>query len=294
MRTPRATLLAGVCMVGILVASGSSLVFAQAPTPDKSQKWRVTTNVPKKDGKFSVTVNWTSDGGTKQHVTATIDVTEGEDPTEKATKLNEELNKQLVVWGNDAGVTSEQGTTAGTGTLLPEVIIMNRLGFQIVNVKPRDRSNEKDAVDTLMSFSFAEAKIRVFIGLHGVATEGTVALEMSDTPAVIIETAGKSLAEIEEEMSKELNALGVDVILRAAEPDLEDEDEFPPVERWLYFPSLDAQRIEFGSDDTGIDTTAVFEFEKPVHERPSLDLSLTAVLLVLGLAAVLIFVAFGP
>lgn len=276
-----------VCVLGGLFASISCPVLA-APTPAGSEKIRVTTGVPKKDGTFSVKVTWTSDGGTKQTIEATINVVKGESATEKATKLNTALNVELKKFNEpDRGVTIEQGKTAVTNTLLPEVIIMNRSGFHLTKVAPKDKSNEKEEVDTLAA-SFAEARIQVAMRLVGVPSEGIVEVEIGDSPPVLVETAGKTLAEIEEELSEGLRASGIAVSLGTSEAVLETEIELLPDGRTLRFTSLDAQRVAFSSGDPGIDIAAEFEFQSPIRERASLDLSSTVLLLILGLAAILI------
>ncbi len=286
----------------LFIASSNQLLAAT--TPAGQDKLRVSTGEPKRNGDslFSYTVEWRIDEGVISRATGIFFIKGPDRP--KATSdidvarkmvssLNDGMEQQYPSW---------RGVLARNIQGKPEILLTNKSGFSFTSITIRDYSNQRmtfDQVDKTFTAAGIEVAVdlvltsnvdyiegfTVFDRSKNSAHQGSIEISIDDGTPVVIQTNGKTTAQLEQEIA---SALGPAMFsTKPLFPNLLDSDNrnnkpFDGGE--VEFTNLAARTITMDINDPALGVLTKFKYQD--NNQSSNAFNPMTMIILLGLAVV--------
>ena len=233
---------------------------------------------PEKDGTVTFTFGYKSDaaGSRTIKIEAKADISKDDTAVEKATKIVAAINAKIreQIAANRGALASQSSIRidAETTVLLPVVNLTNLGGFGLAKKSKYDsgKTKEKKTVVNLAYreidkkpdyalASYKETGTRPIIGFDGDPSEGQIVMALDGAATVSVETAGKSLAALHEEMAARFSEIGIDVTIKDTRTVLFDEE--PGDGHEIHFNDLESTGYSIWSTDPGLTYVAMIDGE---------------------------------
>lgn len=288
-----------------LLAGGptfSSFTYAAA-TPAGENKLRIHTSLPKKAGEslFSYTVEWRQDGGKLYHSTG-MSFLDAQKYDESASAAR--VAKKLATSIKDSMIRLDpnwRGLVVDQPQEQAELILSNKAGYALTAVVVRDYTNQALVFD-LVDKSFNAAPVQVALDLvlaaeveyldkfsgqkPTTASQGEIEIRLDEQSPIRIKTDGKTTAEIEAEIAKQLNVAklsGSSLVTSQANKDTRNIKPFDGSEIQLL--NLAAKSVAIDINDPSLGVLVKFKFK---DEGSAIAEESNPMLVILVLASLLI------
>jgi hypothetical protein len=286
-----------------LLASLSLQSALAVETPAKQNQLRIHTSLPKKFGEslFSYTAEWRQDGGKLYHSTGMsfLDANKFDESASAAPvakKLVGSMKESMIrldpSW---RGISLEQPEQQA------EFILSNKMGYALTSVVFRDYTNQAltfDLVDQNFNASAVQLALDLVLAADveyldkfsaqksKMAAGGEIQIKIDDQNPVHIKTDGKTTAEIEAEIAKQLSVSkvsGTSLVTSQIGKDTRNIKPFDGSE--LQLLNLTAKAVSIDITDPSLGVLVKFKFK---DENPSIDSEPRSILIVLVLLGLLI------
>lgn len=284
------------------VLAFSSFAYA-AETPVGENKLRIHTSLPKKAGEslFSYTVEWRQDGGKLYHSTG-MSFLDAQKYDESASAAR--VAKKLATSIKDSMIRLDpnwRGLVVDQPQEQAELILSNKAGYALTAVVVRDYTNQALVFD-LVDKSFNAAPVQVALDLvlaaeveyldkfsgqkPTTASQGEIEIRLDEQSPIRIKTDGKTTAEIEAEIAKQLNVAklsGSSLVTSQANKDTRNIKPFDGSEIQLL--NLAAKSVAIDINDPSLGVLVKFKFK---DEGSAIAEESNPMLVILVLASLLI------
>lgn len=287
-----------------LLASGISFPSSSyaGATPAGENKLRIHTSLPKKAGEslFSYTAEWRQDGGKLYHSTG-MSFLDAQKYDESASAAR--VAKKLATSIKDSMIRLDpnwRGIVVDQPQEQAELILSNKTGYALTSVVVRDYTNQALAFD-LVDKSFNTAPVEVALDFvlaadveyldkfsgqkPTTASQGEIEIRIDEQNPILIRTDGKTTAEIEAEIAKQLNVAklsGTSLVTSQANKDTRNIKPFDGSE--IQLSNLAAKSIGINISDPDLGVLVKFRFK---DEGSAVSPESNSMLVILVLAGVL-------
>jgi len=290
--------------LAIAILASLSLQPAHAvATPAKQNQLRIHTSLPKKTGEslFSYTAEWRQDGGKRYHSTGMsfLDADKFDQSTSVsriAKKLASSIKESMIRLD-----PSWRGLVVDHPEEQAEFILSNKTGYALTSVVFRDYTNQAltfDVVDNSFNASVVQLALDLVLAADveyldkfsaqksKIASGGDIEIKIDDQKPIQIKTDGKTTAEIEAEIAKQLSGSklsGTSLVTSQIGKDTRNIKPFDGTEIQLL--NLAAKSVSIDITDPSLGVLVKFKFK---DENPSIDNESRSILIISVLLGLLI------